>query len=82
MCKEEVQAWLGRSREVAANLDQNPQQQSHYGDAMPTLLASLSNMYALRSGRLFTSRVAWSCLVGDAVWVTVGDGDGDGVEIS
>lgn len=47
---------IGQHIEVAANLDQNPQFQEHYGKHMPVLLASMSNMFALLRGRLFTAK--------------------------
>lgn len=55
----EVQQKLANHVEVAANLDQNPQVQLHFGSEMPTLLASMSNIYALLRDRLFTGKVTW-----------------------
>lgn len=59
MERDEVRAMLGQQIEVAANLDQNPQVMAHFGSVMPTLLASMSNMYALLRQRLFTATEAW-----------------------
>ena len=57
MNKPDIQTMLAQHIEVAANLDQNPQVQLHYGKDMPTLLASMSNIFALLRGRLFTAKV-------------------------
>jgi hypothetical protein len=58
MAKEEVRHWISQHIEVIANLDQNPQVQQHYGHLMPTLLASMSNIFALLRNRVVTSKVA------------------------
>ena len=59
MERDDVRSMLGNQIEVAANLDQNPQVMSHFGSDMPTLLASMSNMYALLRQRLFTATEIW-----------------------